>query len=127
MNDPISDFFIRIVNAQAVSRKIVFIPFSKMKFSLASLLKTKGLIKDFVKRGKKGNKTIKIVLGYENGRSLISGFKRISKPGRRFYEPYSNLRKVKGGYSIVSTSRGLMTSEEAKKRKLGGELLVKIW
>lgn len=127
MTDPISDFFVRIVNAQAVSRKTVSVPFSQAKYRLANILKENGLINDFEKKGKKTNKSIKIILKYNNGMPAISGFERISKPSRRFYKRYPELRIIRGEYSIVSTSRGLMTAREAKKRKLGGELMVKIW
>ena len=127
MIDPISDFFVRIVNAQAVFHKTVLVPFSGQKYRLANILKENGFIDDFEKKGKKTNKSIRIVLKYDKNLPAISGFKRISKPSRRFYGRYSDFRLAKGKCFIVSTSRGLMTAREAKKRKLGGELMGQIW
>jgi len=127
MTDPISDFFVRIVNAQAVLHKTVSFPFSKQKYRLAGILKENGLIDDFKKREKKGNKFIKIFLKYNGKIPVISGFKRLSKPSRRFYKHYSDLIIISGKYFIISTSRGIMTAREAKRRKLGGELMVQIW
>ena len=126
MIDPISDFFVRIVNAQAVSHKTVLVPFSQQKYRLANILKESGLIDDFEKKGKKTGKSIRIILKYHRNIPVISEFKRISKSSKRSYRGYSDLRLTKGKTFIVSTSRGLMTAREAKKRKLGGELIGQI-
>lgn len=128
--DPISDFLIRIKNAVAVSKETVVIPHSKFKMEIAKVLKNEGFIGDAAKKGKKAKKIIEISLKYgENGKAAIEDLKIVSKPGRRVYRKYNELRPVKYGFgiSLVSTPRGLMTNLEAKKRKLGGEVLCEIW
>ena len=126
MTDPISDFFVRIVNAQAVAHKTVLIPFSRQKYRLTNILKENGFIDDFEKKGKKTNKSIRIVLKYNKTLPAISRFKRISKLSRRSYKHYSDIRLARSKCFIISTSRGLMTAREAKRRKLGGELMGQI-
>jgi len=130
MQDPIGDMLTRIRNAQAVRHQIVDIPFSKMKLKIAEILKQEGFILDFKKQRKNSQKIIKIKLKYlENNVPAISGLKRVSKPSRRIYKKTKEIKKVKSGYgiAIISTSKGLMTDKEAKKRKLGGEVICEIW
>ena len=105
------------------------IPLSKIKYEIARILSESGFVGEIKKSAKQNNKIIKIVLKYDNGEPAISGLKRISKPGQRIYEKVSEIKKVHGGYgiSIVSTSKGLMTSKDARKQKLGGELLLEVW
>ncbi len=119
----------RIRNAQAVLHPQVEMPYSDLKYGIAKLLEKKGLIGKVVKAGKKEKKSIEITLKYENKVGIISGLKRVSKPGQRIYLPAKKIRPVKGGYglAIISTSKGLMTGKEAKKQKLGGEVLCEIW
>ena len=127
--DQITDMLNRIRNAQAVLHPKIEIPFSNLKYEIAKILEKNGLIEKAVKNGKKEKRTIEITLKYENKEGVIAGLKRVSKPGQRIYLPSSSIRKVKGGYglSIISTSKGLMTGQEAKKQKLGGEILCEIW
>ncbi|MBU1177210.1 MAG: 30S ribosomal protein S8 [Patescibacteria group bacterium] len=129
MTDPISDMLTRIRNAQAVLHKTVIIPFSKFKFSLAEILEKEGLIGKILAQGRKTNKTIKIELKYDGNNPAISSIKRISKQGQRIYIKKDELRPVRQGYGIViiSTSQGLMTNTEARKKGLGGELICEIY
>ncbi len=129
MVDPISDMLIRIKNAQAVSHQTVNVPFSKIKFNLAKVLEKEGLIEAITTRGRKIKKIIEIKLKYEEGQPVIKELKRISKPGQRIYLKKSQVKSVRQGYglAIISTSQGLMTNKEAKKKGLGGEILCEIW
>lgn len=129
MTDPITDMLNQIRNAQAVGKTEILIPSSKLKSEIANILVREGLLVD-VKKGMKGKiKALKITLKYNDGVPAIAGLKRVSKPGQRIYQGTSEIRKVRGGYgvSIVSTSKGLMTNNEAKKQKLGGEIICQIW
>ena len=130
MQDPIGDMLTRIRNAQTARHQTVDIPFSKMKLKIAEILKQEGFILDFKKKRKNSQKIIKIKLKYlEDNIPAISGLKRISKPSQRIYKKAKEIKKVKSGYgiAIISTSKGLMTDKEAKKRKLGGEVIAEIW
>jgi small subunit ribosomal protein S8 len=129
MTDPITDMLNQIRNAQAVGKTEVLIPLSKIKNEIANLLTKEGFIGE-VKKAMKGKiKALKITLKYDNGVSAIAGLKRVSKPGQRIYESVHNIKRVHGGYgiSIVSTSKGLMTNKEARKQKLGGEIICQVW
>lgn len=127
--DQITDMLNRIRNAQAVLHPTTEMPFSNLKYEIAKILEKNGLIEKAVKNGKKEKKTLEITLKYEDKEGRIAGLKRISKSGQRIYLPSRSLKKVKGGYglSIISTSKGLMTGQEARKQKLGGEVLCEIW
>ncbi|MCD6402469.1 30S ribosomal protein S8 [bacterium] len=130
MPDPISDMLTSIRNAVAVRQPTVLIPFSKLKYELLEILEKKGFIEKVEKRGRKAKKIIKITLKYsKDGESAISGLKRISKPGQRIYSPWNKIKRVKGGLgiAIISTSKGLMTDQEARKNKIGGEILCEVW
>jgi small subunit ribosomal protein S8 len=129
MTDPISDMLNRIRNAQAVFHPTVEIPFSNLKYEIAKILAKSGFIEKVEKKGRKVKKNIEITLKYEDKIPAISGIKRISKPGQRIYSDFRKIRKVKGGYgiAIISTSKGLMTDKEARRQKLGGEILFEIW
>lgn len=139
MTDPIADMLNRIRNAQAVLKPTVDIPFSKIKFETSKILAKEGFIKSSEIKGKKNKKFIRITLKYydkipaegeaRQRRPAVSGLKRISKPGQRIYLPHLKVRKSKGGYGIfiISTSRGLMSDKEARKQKLGGEVICEIW
>ncbi len=129
MTDPITDMLNRIRNAEALKKAEVFVPFSKIKYEITAILAREGFISEVKKNIKEKNKGIKITLKYENGVSAISGLRRSSKPGQRIYSRASGLKMVRGGYgiSIISTSKGLMTNKEAKRAKLGGEVICEIW
>jgi small subunit ribosomal protein S8 len=134
--DPISDMLTAIKNAIAVKKGTVDIPFSKIKFEIAKILEKEGFIERVEKKKKKIKKGrmkpkpfLEIHLKYENKTPAISGLKIISKPGQRIYLPYKRIKKVKGGYgiAIISTSKGIMTDKEARKQKIGGEVICEIW
>ncbi len=132
MVDPISDILTCIRNALAVGHPTVDIPFSKIKFSLAEILAKQGFIKNVTKKGRGIKRKIEIELKYKGEKNTvpqISQLKRISKPGKREYARAKDIRPVLGGRgaSIVSTSQGLMTGKEAKKKGLGGEVLCEVW
>jgi small subunit ribosomal protein S8 len=129
MTDPITDLLNQIKNAQAVAKPEVLIPLSKIKNEIAGILFKEGFIGE-VKKATKGKiKSLKITLRYNNEVPAMEGFKRVSKPGQRIYEGFADLRKVRGGFgiSIISTSKGLMTNKEARYKKLGGEVICKVW
>lgn len=129
MTDPITDALNQIRNAQAVKKTEVLIPFSKLKYEIVTILSKEGFLGDVKKAVKDKAKAIKITLKYDNGDSVISGVRRVSKPGQRIYAKVSEIKRVRGGYgiSIISTSKGLMTNKEARKQKLGGEVICEIW
>lgn len=127
--DQISDLLTSIRNAQAVLKEMVSVPMSNMNYGIAKILEKEGFIKKTEKKGKKSKKNLEIFLKYEEGVSAISGLKRISSPGQRIYINYKAIRPVRDGYgmSIISTPNGLLTNKEAKKQKVGGELICEIW
>ncbi|MEW6771569.1 MAG: 30S ribosomal protein S8 [Bacillota bacterium] len=130
MTDPIADFLTRIRNANMVYHSTAEIPASKMKVALAQILKEEGFIKDYelIEDGKQG--IIRIYLKYgANRERVITGLKRISKPGLRVYARKDQVPRVLGGLgvAILSTSKGIMTDKQARKMKLGGEVICYIW
>ena len=130
MTDPIADMLNRIRNAQAVLKETVDIPISNLRYEVAKILEKGGFVSGVEKKGKKAKKVIEITLKYNEKIPVISGLKRISKPGQRIYKRAKELKPVKGGYgiAIISTSKGgLMTDKEARKQKLGGEVICEIW
>lgn len=130
MTDPIADMLTRIRNANSVYHDKVEIPGSKMKESLAVILKDEGFIKDFEVIADNKQNVIRVSLKYGSNREkVISGLKRISKPGLRVYAKKDQLPRVLGGLgiAIISTSKGLMTDKNARKDGLGGEVLAYVW
>lgn len=133
MTDPIADMLTRIRNAMAVKKPEVILPFSKIKLTIAEILKQHGYIKDVdvIDDGSLGVsfKSIKIVLKYNGKEPAITYLKRISKPGLRRYTTKDELPVVLNniGIAIISTSQGLMTNKEAKKLNLGGEVICEIY
>ena len=132
MVDPISDMLTRIRNAQAVGHATVSFPFSKIKFELLNILSKQGFIHSVSKKGKGVKKAIEAVLKYKDEKSIIpaiQGLKRISKPGQRIYAIKKDLSKFlkERGITILSTSQGLMTVQDGRKKGLGGEVLCRIW
>ena len=128
--DPIADLLTRIRNALTARHESVLIPASKMKKSIADILVSEGYVKSAEIVDDEGHPNIKIVLKYGNEyESVISNLKRISKPGLRVYAGYEELPKVLGGLgiAIISTSKGIMTDREARKNKVGGEVLAYVW
>jgi len=130
VSDPIADMLTRIRNAIMVRHDSVLIPSSKMKLSIAKILKAEGFIGDYeVLRGKP-HRVIKIHLRYdEKSEPILSGLERVSKPGLRVYSGRKEIPRVYGGLgiAIISTSKGIMTGSQAWRQGIGGELLCYVW
>ncbi len=130
VNDPISDFLTRLRNATLVSKSNVEIPHSKFKYELAKLFKDEGYVSDIEIKGEGAKRVIDLTIKFsKEGKSVIAGLNRLSKPGRRVYSSFNELPRTNGGLGtvVVSTSRGLLSDSEARKRKLGGELICEVW
>ena len=128
MNDPISDMLTRIRNAHRALLPAVDLPHSKMKESIAGILKREGYISDFAVEGKP-LKTLKLKLKYQGKKSVIEGMRRVSTPGLRRYVGATEIPRVRGGLgvAVVSTSEGIMTGNQARKKNIGGELVCFVW
>ncbi|MCF7845352.1 MAG: 30S ribosomal protein S8 [Candidatus Pacebacteria bacterium] len=128
--DPLADMLNRIRTAQAVRKEAVNVPFSSVKYETARCLQKAGFVEKVLK-GKRVKKPLfRIVLGYqEDGRPKINEIKRVSSPGQRIYQKSSEIKKIKNGLglSVISTPKGVMTSEDARKNKLGGEVICEVW
>jgi small subunit ribosomal protein S8 len=129
--DSIADFITIIRNGVMVSKSFVTAPYSKMRHSIAQILKSEGFIHDFVivNTDSDVKKMLKIVLKYVDGESVIHKIQRISKPGRRVYVGSQNIKPVIGqlGISILTTSRGVIANQNAKKLSVGGEVICTVW
>lgn len=125
MSDPIADMLTRIRNAQMVGHLEVKMPASKLKSSIAKVLKDEGYIEDFAQRDKDGKSELVVSLKYYAGRPVIEKLERISKPGLRVYKGHDSLPKVMNGLgiAILSTSHGVMTDIKARATGVGGEVL----
>jgi small subunit ribosomal protein S8 len=128
MNDPISDMLTRIRNANRALLPNVELPHSRIKESIAGILKREGYIADFTVEGKLP-RTIKLKLKYQGKKSIIEGLRRVSTPGLRRYVGATKIPRVRGGLgvAVISTSEGLVTDVQARKRNLGGELICYVW
>lgn len=130
MTDPIADMLTRIRNGNLAKQDKVDIPASNFKAGIAKVLKNEGYIKNskIIKDRKQGLLRVYLKYGPKNERT-IEGIKRVSKPGRRIYSGFEEIPKIRGGLGIMilSTSKGLMTDREARKKKMGGELICSIW
>ena len=131
MSDPIADMLTRIRNANTAKHDTVDVPASKMKVSIAEILLNEGYIKAFDIVDDGNFKTIRITLKYgaDKNEKIITGLKRISKPGLRVYASKEDLPKVLGGLgiAIISTNKGVLTDKEARKQNGGGEVLAYVW
>jgi small subunit ribosomal protein S8 len=129
MTDPVSDFLTRIRNAAKAKHKRVDVPASNLKKAIAQILLEEKFIAGYtvLEDGKQG--VLRIQMKYNNGRPVISGLRRVSRPGIRLYRPVSELPRVLGGLgvAIVSTSKGVMADHKARKEHVGGEVLAYIW
>lgn len=130
---PIANMLVQLKNAQVRGYAEIVLPFSKIKFDIAKILKDKNFVSDVEKRKKKTKKSefevLALSLKYENGAGRIDGVKMISKPSRRMYAGKQDLKPVKNGYgiSVISTPKGIMSGDDAKKAGVGGEVLFEIW
>jgi len=130
VTDPIADMLTRIRNAILARHDFVLVPASRMKLSIAKILKEEGFISDYEVLKGKPQRVIKIYLKYtEKKEPVLTGLKRVSKPGLRIYVERAEIPRVYGGLGIavVSTSKGVMTGHQAWRQKVGGELLCYIW
>lgn len=130
MTDPIADLLTRIRNANMAHRDVVEIPASKIKMSIVEILKSEGFVRDveYIEDNKQG--VIRVILKYGEDRNrVITGLKRISKPGLRKYAKADSLPKVLNGLgiAIISTSVGVITDKEARAKQIGGEVLAYVW
>jgi small subunit ribosomal protein S8 len=130
---PIADMLTTIMNAQAVKKETVVLPFSRMKSDIANILKASSYVVGVEKKKKKTKKSeqelIAINLKYDEYGPAINGVKLISRPSRRMYIKASQIRPIRSGHGVlvISTPKGVMNSKEARKQKLGGEMLFEIW
>jgi small subunit ribosomal protein S8 len=128
MNDPISDLLTRIRNANRALLPALELPHSRIKESIVGILKREGYITDFSVEGKMP-RTIKVKLKYQGKKSIIEGLRRVSTPGLRRYVGATEIPRVRGGLgvAVISTSEGLMTDVQARRKKIGGELICYVW
>lgn len=126
--DPIADMLTRIRNGYGAKLPKVSMPHSKLKENIARILKSEGYINEFNAEGDKIRDLV-VTLKYDGHRSVIEGLKRVSSPGLRQYVSSEDIPKVRGGLgvAIISTSRGVMSGREARKQKVGGEVLCHVW
>ena len=128
--DPIADMLTSIRNAQAARKETVSVPYSKIKMEIAKVLAKEKFIKEADHKGKKVNKIIDIVLNYDNlNQPAITSLKRVSKPSRRIYSPSSKIKKIRQGFGfqILSTPRGILSGKEARREKVGGEVICEVY
>jgi small subunit ribosomal protein S8 len=130
MTDPISDFLTHLRNASKAGLAVCVSPHSKLKESLANILKNEGYVRDVATgTDERGHKTVIVTMKYVDSAPVITGLKRSSTPGRRIYSGYTEIPRVLNGLgiAIVSTSKGLMKDQDARRNKLGGELVCTVW
>jgi len=130
MTDPIADMLTRIRNAVVAGHEVVQIPASKMKIAIANVLKKEGFIRDFEVVPEGVKRSIRVDLAYSQKKEpIVSGLRRVSKPGLRVYVQKREIPRVYGGLgiAILSTPQGIMTGQEAWRRQVGGEVLCYVW
>ena len=129
LSDPIGDMIARVNNAQMRNHKKVDLPSSNFKMQIANILKSEGFITDFKVNTETKKPVLSIDLKYYSGNPVISTFERVSKPGRRIFSSAESLPKINNGLgiAIVSTPKGVMTDIDARKQKVGGEIICKVF
>jgi small subunit ribosomal protein S8 len=129
LSDPIGDMIARIKNAQLRNHKVVELPSSNFKISISEILKSEGYIIDYKINNETKKPTLSINLKYHSGNPVISTIERISKPGRRIFSSAESLPKINNGLgiAIISTPKGVMTDLDARKQKVGGEIICKVF
>ena len=129
LSDPIGDMIARVKNAQDRSHKKVELPSSNFKARIADILKNEGFIKEFKINNDKNKSTLVLELKYHSGNPVISTFERVSKPGRRIFSSADGLPKINNGLgiAIISTPKGVMTDIDARKQRVGGEIICKVF
>ena len=129
LSDPSGDMIARVNNAQARNHKKVALPSSNFKTKIADILKNEGFIKDFKVNSENNKSILSLELKYHSGNPVISTIERVSKPGRRIFSSADGLPKINNGLgiAIVSTPKGVMTDMDARKQRLGGEIICKVF
>lgn len=129
VTDPISNFIIALKNAAKAGKAPVRVPYSQIKEAIATVLAREGYITSVERKGKKTRNHLEVEVVFENGKARIEGVKRVSKPSQRVYYGVHDIKPVRHGYGrlIISTPQGIMTGEEARKARVGGEALFIIW
>ena len=129
LSDPIGDMIARVKNAQDRNHKKVELPSSNFKVRIADILKNEGFIKEFKVNNEKNKSVLVLELKYHSGNPVISTFERVSKPGRRIFSSADGLPKINNGLgiAIVSTPKGVMTDIDARKQRVGGEIICKVF
>ncbi len=129
MHDPIADMLIRIKNGGNAGKDIVEMPFSNLKEAIAKVLFAEGYITSYAKKGKKVQKTLEVGIAYEGKSPRVADVARMSKPSRRYYLSVDEIKPIKNGFGlmVMSTPKGVMSGNEARKSQVGGEALFKIW
>jgi len=129
LSDPIGDMIARVKNAQERNHKKVELPSSNFKAKIADILKNEGFIKDFKLNEEKNKTVLSLELKYHSGNPVISTFERVSKPGRRIFSSADGLPKINNGLgiAIISTPKGVMTDLDARKQRVGGEIICKVF
>ena len=129
LSDPIGDMIARVKNAQARNHKKVDLPSSNFKNKIAGILKNEGFIKDFKINSSDNKNILSMELKYHSGNPVISAFERVSKPGRRIFSSADGLPKINNGLgiAIISTPKGVMTDIDARKQRVGGEIICKVF
>ena len=129
LSDPIGDMIARVKNAQARNHKNVELPASNFKTKIAGILKNEGFIKDYKVNSLDSKSILSLELKYHSGNPVISAFERVSKPGRRIFSSAESLPKVSNGLgiAIISTPKGVMTDQDARKKQVGGEIICKVF
>ena len=129
LSDPIGDMLARIKNALMRNHKKVNLPSSNFKTKIAGILKNEGFIKDFKVDSQNNKSILTLELKYHSGSPVISAFERVSKPGRRIFSSADSLPKINNGLgiAIVSTPKGVMTDIDARKQRVGGEIICKVF
>ena len=129
LSDPIGDMIARVKNAQARNHKKVELPSSNFKSKIANILKNEGFIKDYKIVEEEKKQVLSLELKYHSGNPVISNFERVSKPGRRIFSSADSLPKINNGLgiAILSTPKGVMTDIDARKQRVGGEIICKVF
>ncbi|MEK7607527.1 MAG: 30S ribosomal protein S8 [Patescibacteria group bacterium] len=129
MRDPISNLITTLKNGSNAKLEVVSVPLSNFTSSVVDALARKGYVKPGVKKGKSIKKTLEVGLIYVNGKARITDVKRLSKPSKRLYRGYSDIHRIVQGYGsmFISTPKGIISDDEARKQKVGGEVLFTIW
>lgn len=129
VGDPIGDMIIRIKNAVRAGKTAVAFPFSNSRWRVAEILKEAGYLRSLVKKGKRVKKLIEVEVAFVDGRPKLNEVRRVSKPSRRIYRRWHEIKSVRkgAGLAVYSTSRGVLSGSEARRQRVGGEFFFQVW